>query len=99
MDVLISAEGNHTDSAGVRIPHTMVVNDHLLALDLTGVAGTLVDPAITRVTWGIQADGTVMREGGTIHRRDGGRQVFWDRALLEPYLAAFEARKAALLND
>lgn len=96
MQVLISAEGNNTDSAGARIPHTMVVDKHLIPMDLTAVAGTLVDPTIARVTWGLQLDGAVQREGGTIHRRDGSRQAFWDLAVLRPYLDAFEARKAEL---
>jgi len=98
MRVLISAEHGHLDSAGAPIPHTMVVDDHLLPMDLTSIpGGTLVDPTITRVTWGLQLDGAVLRDGGTIIRQNGGRQLFWDSAPLQPYLQAFAARKAALL--
>ena len=96
MRLTISAEHRHTDSAGKPIPHTMVVDDHLIPMDLSGV-GTLVDPTITRVTWGLQLDGANLREGGTILRQDGGRQLFWDISPLRPYLDAFEARKAELL--
>lgn len=96
MQVLISAEGSHTDGNGTSIPHTMVVDNHLLPIDLTNVPGTLVDPTILRVTWGLQTDGTKLREGGTILRQGGGWQLFWDIALLRPYLDAFEARKAEL---
>lgn len=97
MRVLISADGSSMDGDGVSIPHLVVVDNHLLPMDLSGVVGTLVDPTIARVTWGLQIDGTETREGGAIFRRDGSRQLFWDKALLQPYLDAFEARKAELL--
>ena len=96
MQVLISTEGHHLDAAGTRIPHAMVVDGHLVLIDLTGVTGTLIDPTITRVTWGPQIDGDVIRDGGTIVRQNGGRQQFWDRALLQPYLDAYTAKRAEL---
>jgi hypothetical protein len=37
------------------------------------------------------------RQGGTIFRRDGGRQTFFEQALLKPYLDAYKARKAVLM--
>lgn len=92
MQVLISAEGEH-DPKG---HHLMVVDCYGFLIDLSGVQGSLVDPTITRVTWGMQLDGTTLREGGIIYRQDGHQQHFWDRALLQPYLDAYEARRVEL---
>lgn len=99
MNVLISASGKHLDAAGARVPHWMVVDNHGLLLDLSGVLGNLVDPTITAVTWGLQRDGNDLREGGTIVRQDGHRQAFWDRGLIEPYLKAWKAKKAEIEVD
>lgn len=91
MRVLISSEGTH-DPPGTY----MVVDDHGFVLDLSAVGPPLVDPTISRVTWDLQLDGATMREGGTIFRPGSKPQVFWDQALLKPYLDAFEAKRAKL---
>lgn len=93
MRVLISAEGEH-DPAG---HHLMAVDGHQFLIDLSGVAGALVDPNILRVEWGSTVLGTEVRDGGQIIRRDGTKQAFWDRAALEPYLAAWRARRDELM--
>lgn len=94
MNVLISNEGKH-EPAG---HHYMVVDGHGLLVDLSGVSGQLLDPTITRVTWGLQRDGVEMKPGGTIVRQDGHKQVFWEAKLLEPYLEAWRAKRDELLG-
>lgn len=92
MRVLISAEGDHSP----KDHQYMVVDNHGILIDLSKVDGNLIDPTISRVEWGMRADGNVQREGGVIVRRDGGQQKFWDKAVLEPYLEAYYARRAEL---
>ena len=92
MRVLISAEGQH-DPPG----QYMVVDGHGLLIDLTGVAGTLVDPTILRVEWGPSVITGQPQEAGIITRRGEARQQpFYDKALLTPYINAFRARLAVL---
>lgn len=93
MSVVISNEGEH-EPTGL---HYMVVDNHGLLVDLSKIAGTLIDPTISRVTWGLQRDGGQMREGGTIIRQDGSKQLFWDSELLKPYLDAWRMKRDELL--
>lgn len=94
MRVLISAEGNH-EPAG---HHLMAVDGHQFLIDLSGVQGALVDPSIRRVEWGSLVMSGEVRDGGTITRQDGSKQHFLDRAALEPYLAAWRARRDELMK-
>lgn len=93
MRALISA-GDH-DPKG---HHHMVVDGHGLLLDLSGVQTPfpLHDPTIVQTEWTLVQDGTRSRPGGIITRQDGSKQVFYDEALLAPYLAAYRARRAQL---
>jgi hypothetical protein len=92
MRVLISAEGNH-DPAGL---HLMAVDGHQFLIDLSNVHGGLVDPSIVRIDWGPTVLATEVRDGGQITRRDGSKSTFWDKTALEPYLAAWRARRDEL---
>lgn len=92
MKVLITAEGNHEPKGH----HFMVVDKHGVLLDLSNVQGSLHDPTIAKVTWGLIQDGRQIREGGVITRVDGHRQVFFDQAPLAPYLEAYRARRAQI---
>lgn len=92
MRVLISAEGEH-EPAG---HHLMAVDGHQFLIDLSQVQGGLVDPSILRVEWGPSVLATEVRDGGQITRRDGSKSTFWDRSALEPYLAAWRARREEL---
>ncbi len=92
MRVLISAEGNH-EPAG---QHYMMVDNQAVLLDLSGVQGALHDPSVKRVEWGTVQDGKEIKPGGTIVRRDGTRQPFFDRGAIMPYLDAFNAKMAAM---
>jgi len=95
MDILISAEGDHEPKGH----HYMVVDGEGALIDLSGVDGTLHDPAILRVTWGTIGVGGAAMPGGVITRRGGTTQNFFDAKLLEPYLAAFKARRQALAAE
>jgi hypothetical protein len=77
-------------------PHAMMVVDrHLLSLDLTKVQGQLWDdPTTARVVWGLRTDDG--RTYGRVYLKAGGVRNFFDADLLKPYLAAYEAKKAAL---
>ena len=92
MRVLISNEGDHEPKGTY-----MVVDSHGLMVDLSKIAGQLLDRSVTRITWEPQIVNGESTEGGAIYRQDGGRQVFWDRDLLKPYLDAYQARKVELL--
>jgi hypothetical protein len=70
----------------------MVVDNHGFMVDLSEIEGTLLDSTIHAVTWGPMRDGVEMREGGSIIRQDGSRQLFWDPELLKPYLDACAGR-------
>lgn len=100
MRVLISAEGEHSPDW-----HYVVVDGHGLLVDLDGMQNSAVDPAsltdptIVRVTWGPTIANGTASEAGEIVRQDGSRQTFFDRELLKPYLAAYQARLAALLAE
>lgn len=101
MRVRIDATGDHLDEHGQ--PYQagwvfMVVDNHGFMVDLSGIEGTLVDPTISAVTWGPQRDGADMRDGGTIIKQDGGKQLFWDCELLKPYLDAWRLRRYELLG-
>lgn len=76
----------------------MEVDNHRLMVDLSKAGGELpvTDPTVLRVTWAPVTVNGEQRECGAITRQDGTIQRFWDRTLLKPYLAAFEARKAEL---
>lgn len=95
MRVLISAEGHH-EPAG---HHLMAVDNHQFLIDLSGVPGALVDTGIVRVEWGPTVAAGEIRDGGTITRKDGSKQAFWDAAALEPYLVAWRARRDLLLVE
>lgn len=75
----------------------MMVDNHGFLIDLSGIKGTLVDPTILQVEWGMLGRGGETREGGLITRQDGSKQPFFDKALLKPYLDAWTARRAELL--
>lgn len=71
--------------------HRMQLDQRNMVLDLSTVAGSLVDPTITKVEWSKALDGKDIRDGGVIYRGgDRGRQ-FYDRGTLSPYIVAFEA--------
>lgn len=73
----------------------MVVDDHALLVDLNGV-GSLVDPTIARVEWGPSAH--TGKEFGAIVSKDGHMQPFFEKNVLKPYLAAYDAQKAKVLG-
>lgn len=103
MRVRIDATGDHLDEHGQPYPDGwvfMVVDNHGFMVNLhpSEIEGTLVDPTIQAVTWGPLRDGVDMREGGTIIRQDGSRQLFWDPELLKPYLDAWRLRRRDLLG-
>jgi len=50
------------------------------------------------VIWGPQLDGADMRDGGCIIRQDRATQLFWDDALLKPYLDAWRLCRHELLG-
>jgi len=75
--------------------HFVVLDNRGRLMDLSQVRGTLHDPTITKVTWGMVSHGAETREGGTIFRVNGPPQAFFDRGPLKPYLEAFEAAEAA----
>ena len=58
------------------------------------IEGELLDHVVTKITWGPVVVNGEAREGGMIHRQDGGRQPFWDVNLLSPYLKAWRAVRA-----
>lgn len=95
MRVLISAEGNH-EPAG---QHYMVVDNHGFLVDLSRVTGTLHDPTILRSEWGPIVTPGGFVDAGVITRQDGGKQPFYGKDLLKPYLDAWKARKAVLENS
>lgn len=98
MTVLIDGEQKHTDGDGATNRHYMVVDGHGFLVDLSQIVGSLVDPTIRSVTWGLQIDGNTMRRGGTITRHDGSKQLFWDNKLLKPYLDAWRLKRDELLQ-
>jgi hypothetical protein len=92
---------------GEGVTHHMVVDNHGVLVDLSGVQHSVVnaqsfnDPAVSRVEWGLHSlpdgrGGLRTVEGGTVHLRNGSVQPFFDRNLLDPYLAAYRARKQEL---
>lgn len=93
MRVLISAEGDNSPDW-----HYVVVDGHGLLVDLDGIQNSpvdptsLADPTIARVTWGPVIRNGEAIEAGEIILVDGSVQTFFDRELLRPYLAAYEAR-------
>lgn len=99
MRVLIDASGEHSPDF-----HYMRVDDHGLLVDLDHVRNSIVDPGtltdatVVRVEWGPTTIHGRNVEAGRIVRQDGTVQPFFDRNLLRPYLALFEARKAELLG-
>jgi len=95
MRVLISAEGGHDPVDH----HYMVVDGHGFLVDLSKIAGRLLDPTILRVSWGPQLDNGEMRNGGCIVRQDGTKQLFWDPELLKPYLDAWRLKREQLLRS
>lgn len=80
-------------------PHAMmVVNRHLVSLDLSKVPGQLWDePTVAKVLWGLRTDDG--RIYGRVFLKAGGARNFFEKDLLKPYLAAYEARKAELHPD
>jgi len=101
MRVRIDGTGEHRDPDGNPYPDGwvfMTVDNHGFMVDLSKIEGTLVDPTILAVTWGPQLNGADMRDGGCIIRQDGTKQVFWDDALLKPYLDAWRLRRRELLG-
>lgn len=86
------SRGNH-EPAG---HHYVVLDGHGRLMDLSLVtAGTLHDPTMAKVTWGMVSLGSETREGGQITRTDGSRQTFFDRGVIKPYIDAFKAAAAA----
>lgn len=70
--------------------HRMQLDQRNMVLDLSTVAGSLIDPTITKVEWSWVQDGKEMRKGGVIYH-DGGARLFYDHSALTPYIVAFEA--------
>lgn len=103
MRVLITAEGKH--EADHPFTHRMEVNGRSLLIDFTGMQNSavdpssLTDPSVLRVEWGPTIINAEAREAGTIIRRDGSRQTFFDRNVLAPYLDAFEQRSFELAYE
>lgn len=92
MQLSIISDGQHEPGGH----HFMVVDRAGVLLDLSGVQGTLHDPTVTRIEWGLVRDGTEIREGGTITMQDGSqRPTFFDKTLLKPYLDTWTAKMAA----
>jgi hypothetical protein len=90
--------------------HHMTVDNHGLLVDLSGIQHSVVnaqsfnDPQVSRVEWGLHSlpdgrGGTRMVEGGTVYLRGGSTQSFFDRTLLDPYLAVYEKTKSARLDE
>ncbi len=92
MQLLISSEGAH-EPAGY---HLMIVDSSALLIDLSGVSGSLHDPSIKRVEWGLVQDGIQQRPGGFITRQDNSRTPFFDATAIAPYINAFNVRKAEI---
>jgi hypothetical protein len=102
MRLSISCEGAHDCADNPNARWHMVVDGHGFLIDLDNVRnsivdpGSLTDPSVRRVEWGPVRQGGEVREGGVITRQDGSQQTFFDRHLLNPYLALYEKRKAEL---
>ena len=100
MRVMIDALGQHEPDL-----HLMIVDNNALLLDLDGLRhsaidpGSLTDPTVARVTWGPVVRNGSMTEAGEITLVDGTRRTFFDKQLLKPYLAAFEARRAEVERE
>jgi hypothetical protein len=79
--------------------HHVTVDGHGIPIDLSQVKGSLHDPTISYVDWGVVRENGELREGGHIVR-DGEPEPkkYFDRAALAPYLDAYERRKAELLH-
>ena len=100
MRVMIDATGNHEPDL-----HYVVVDGHGLLVDLDGIRKSIVDPTsltspdIARVEWGpgVGRNGGGL-EGGIVTMVDGSQRPFFDRHLLTPYLACYQAQKAKLLS-
>lgn len=93
--VLISAEGAH-EAPGIAKPYLMIVDGKSALIDLSNVQGSLTDPSIARVEWGMIQDGKEVRAGGYIVRTDGSKTPFFDKQAILPYVLAFDARLAEL---
>ena len=93
------AAGASTDHTGRNLT-TMVVDGHLLLVDLSKVAGHLWDePTVASIIWGPVTVNGARREGGTVFLKNGTQRKFADPALLTPYLGAFKLRKTELLGE
>lgn len=92
--------GTSTDHTGRNLP-AMIVDGHLLLIDLTGIQGQLWDaPTVAAVTWGPTITNGTVKESGKVFLKNRMKpRVFGDRTLLTPYLKAFQARKAELLGE
>jgi hypothetical protein len=77
-------------------PHAYVsVNNHGFLVDLSNVRGTLWDgPTVAKVQWGLRD--TFRREFGRVTLKNGTTRSFFDKKLMEPYLAAWREKKAEL---
>jgi len=71
----------------------MVLDGRGFLIDLSKVSGNLWDPTIALVEWGMTSTG---EEGGRIVLKDGTGRRFSDRTLLDPYLKAWQAKRAEL---
>ena len=98
--MLINAPDEHNPGM-----HYMVVDNHGLLVDLRNMRNSAVDPSsltdptVAQVTWGPSIRDGEMSESGTVTLVDGTRRTFFDKVLLRPYLAAFEARRRDLLGS
>jgi hypothetical protein len=71
-----------------------IVDRHGLHVDLSKVDGQLWDPTVAKVTWGhLHPSGKTF---GTVRLKNGQGRTFWDKNLMAPYLAAYNAAKAAI---
>lgn len=99
MKIEIDAAGDHTDHAGKRMCH-MVVDRIGCLVDLTGVHGPLDDPNVLLIKWGPY--GKESEDMGYLIRRSSNNvterldsQPFTQLAMLQGYLAAFNAKLAS----
>ncbi len=93
MRVSISAGGQTPD-----LPF-FVVDGHGFLIDLSKIAGELWDPTVASIDWSPVVVHGTPSEAGYVRLRNGTGRSFSDRALLTPYLKAWKAKKAELLDE
>ena len=85
-------------------PHSFVVVDnHGLLVDLSGLGGMFIDKSIAAIEWRPVLEGETTRDRGDISRKGGIEQTsytqrFYDFAVLQPALDLYNKRKRELLG-